>query len=49
MAADRKRGMSWPALERKYGVPQVTIRWAIKKLEETCESGLAKNPSKAGL
>jgi len=33
VAADRKRGMSWPALERKYKVPQATIRRAIRKLE----------------
>lgn len=32
-AADRKRGMSWPALERKYGVSQATIRRAVRKLE----------------
>ena len=32
-AADRKRGMSWPELEQKYGVPQATIRRAVKRLE----------------
>jgi DNA invertase Pin-like site-specific DNA recombinase len=34
VAADRKRGMSWRQLERKYHVPQSTIRNAIQKLAE---------------
>ena len=34
VAADRKRGMSWRQLERKYHVPQSTIRDALQKRAE---------------
>jgi len=44
--ADRKRGMSWPALERKYGIPQATIRRAVKRLENEPKPGLSKTPPK---
>ncbi|HLY19529.1 MAG TPA: recombinase family protein [Bryobacteraceae bacterium] len=31
--ADRKRGMSWPALAKKYGISSRTIRRVVKKLD----------------
>jgi len=34
VVADRRRGMSWRQLERKYHVPQSTLRNAIPKLPE---------------
>ena len=34
VVADRRRGMSWRQLERKYHVPQSTLRNAIPKLAE---------------
>jgi len=34
VAADRKRGMSWRQLARKYQVPQSTLRSTMQKLAE---------------
>jgi DNA invertase Pin-like site-specific DNA recombinase len=43
VAEDRKRGMSWSELERKYGVCQGTLRNAVAKL---ARHALQQTPSK---
>ena len=51
VVADRRRGMSWRQLERKYHVPQSTLRNAIPKLPEADVRPLRDtgNPSQASV